>query len=165
LREGSDDILKSLAESILYRDIMVRNRLISEREIRELFFYIASNPAKAASYNSLAKTIGVKNASTVKKYLLFFRDSYLAFPMSKYDRSVRKQVQNDKKIYLIDNGLVRKLGFSYSENTGYLLENWVFLELQRRGKAAFYHRGVGECDFVIQDGGARRRRDSGVRPV
>jgi predicted AAA+ superfamily ATPase len=152
LREGNTEILQTLAESILYRDIMVRNRLTSEQEIRDLLFHLASNVAKLTSHNALAKTIGVKNASTVKKYLLFLRDSYLVFQVNKYDRSARKQMRNEKKIYFADNALARKLGFAYSENTGCLLENLVFLEHQRRGEKVFYHRGQKECDFLVQAG-------------
>jgi len=152
LRIKEDDSLKYLFESILYKDIMVRNKLTNEKELLELVYFLASNVAKLSSYNSLAKVIGVKNASTVKNYLSFFQDSYLTFQINKYDYSLKKQIQNPKKTYFIDNALVKKLGFSFSENTGRLLENLVFIELKRRKKTIFYHRDKGECDFVIRDG-------------
>ena len=31
-----------------------------------------------------------------------------------------------------------------------MLENIVFLELKRRGKKIYYHRGNHECDFIIE---------------
>jgi predicted AAA+ superfamily ATPase len=143
--------LKYLFISILYKDIMARNKLTNEKELRELVLYLSSNVAKLSTYNSLAHIIGVKNASTVKNYLSFLQDSYLLFQVSKYDHSLKKQLMNAKKTYLIDNGLAKKLGFSFSENTGYLLENLVFIELKRRNKTVYYHSQKKECDFVVCD--------------
>jgi predicted AAA+ superfamily ATPase len=131
---------------------MVRNKLTNEKELLELVFYLSSNVSKLSTYNSLAKIIGVKNASTVKNYLSFLQDSYLLFQISKYDYSLKKQLLNAKKTYLIDTGLIKRLGFSFSENTGQLLENIVFIELKRRGKEVYYHAQKKECDFVVCEG-------------
>lgn len=143
--------LKSLFESILYRDVMVRNSLTNEREMLELVHFIASNTSKLISYNSLAKAIGVKNATTVKNYLSFLQDSYLVFLISKYDVSVKKQIHNHKKVYFIDLGLIRELSFQHTENNGRLLENLVFIELRRMDKEVYYHHRKHECDFVIKE--------------
>ena len=105
LQSGNTQYLKSLYESIIYRDVMVRNGLTNEKEILELVHFVASNTSKLFSYNSLTKVIGVKNATTVKSYLSFLENTYLLFLVNKYDFSVKKQIQNPKKIYFIDLGL------------------------------------------------------------
>lgn len=151
LQSGNSQYLKSLYESILYRDVMVRNGLTNEKEILELVHFLASNTSKLFSYNSLTKVIGVKNATTVKSYLSFLENTYLLFLVNKYDFSVKKQIQNPKKIYFIDLGIVRELGFHHSEDNGRLLENLVFIELKRRGKEVYYHSQKHECDFVIKE--------------
>jgi len=151
LQSGNRNYLKSLYESILYRDIIVRNGLTNEKELLELIYYLASNVSKAASYNSLAKVIGVKNATTVKKYLEFIQNTYLIFAVSKYDFSLKVQIQNPKKFYFIDLALVKELGFFISEDKGRLLENLVFIELKRRLKEVYYHNKIQECDFVIKE--------------
>lgn len=151
LQSGNTQYLKSLYESIIYRDVMVRNGLTNEKEILELVHFVASNTSKLFSYNSLTKVIGVKNATTVKNYLSFLENTYLLFLVNKYDYSVKKQIQNPKKIYFIDLGLVRELGFHHSEDNGRLLENFVFIELKRRGKEVYYHSLKHECDFVIKE--------------
>jgi len=61
-------------------------------------------------------------------------------------------LQNPRKIYFIDNALIRRLGFIFSEDKGRFLENLVFLELIRSGKEIYYFKGRGECDFLIRDG-------------
>lgn len=72
LKEGNDDYLKSLYESILYRDVLVRNKLVNERELLELVNYLASNVSILTSFNGLTKVAGVKNATTIRNYLSFF---------------------------------------------------------------------------------------------
>ena len=152
LKEGSDDYLKSLFESILYRDVLVRNKLTNEKEVLELVNYLASNVSKLTSFNGLTKIAGVRNATTIRNYLTFLQDTYLIFQISKFDYSLKKQIQNLKKTYFIDNALIRRLGFMFSEEKGRLLENIVFLELRRRRFEIFYHFNRFECDFVIRKG-------------
>jgi predicted AAA+ superfamily ATPase len=152
LKYKDDNYLKSLYESILYRDIMSKHNLTSERELKELVYLLASNVARPYSNNRLAASIGLKNATTVKNYLDFIQDTYLLFTVNKFDYSARVQLQNARKIYFIDNALIRKLGFIFSEDKGRFLENMVFVELRRRGREVFYFKGKTECDFLIRDG-------------
>lgn len=152
IKNRNEEYLKSLYDSILYRDVMVRHRLTNEKELLELVHFLASNVAKRSSYNSLAKVIQVRNASTIKNYLGFLQNTYLLFQVNKYDYSLKKQLQNQKKTYFVDNALITKLGFLFSENRGRLLENLIFIELKRRKKEIFYHNESKECDFVIRKG-------------
>lgn len=151
LKSDNNEYLKSLYESILYRDVMVRNNLTNEKELLELVYYFSSNVGKLMSFNGLAKVVGVKNASTISNYVAYLQDSYLVFMVNKYDVSLKKQMQNAKKGYLIDMGLLRTLAFHHTEDNGRLLENLVFLELKRRGKEIYYHNQKKECDFVIKE--------------
>ena len=151
LKSKNTEYLKSLYESVLYRDVMVRNGITNEQELLELMFFVTSNTSKLISYNSLAKVIGVKNATTVKQYLGFLQDAYMLGLVPKYDVSVKKQLHNPKKVYGIDLGLMRQLSFQHSENQGRLLENLVFLELKRQSKTVYYHHNKSECDFIIKD--------------
>jgi len=151
LKSKHPEYLKSLYESVLYRDVMVRNGITNEQELLELMFFVTSNTSKLISYNSLAKVFGVKNATTVKQYLGFLQDAYMLSLVSKYDTSLKKQLHNPKKVYGIDLGLMRQLSFQHSENQGRLLENLVFLELKRQSKTVYYHHHKGECDFVIKE--------------
>lgn len=151
LQSKNPEYLKALYESVLYRDVMVRNGITNEQEILELMFFVTSNTSKLVSYNSLAKVIGVKNATTVKQYLGFLQDAYMLSLVPKYDVSVKKQLQNPKKVYGIDVGLMRQLSFQHSDDQGRLLENLVFLELKRHAKKIYYHRNKSECDFVIKE--------------
>lgn len=153
LKSEDGIVLKTLYDNILYKDVMVRNQIVNEREVKELVYYTVSNIGKPLTYTSLAKVIGVKNPTTVKNYLEYIENTYLLFSLSKIDCSVKAQLRNPKKVYAIDNALVSRLGFHFSGEEGRLLENMVYIELRRRGGEIFYHNsGNTECDFVVRDG-------------
>lgn len=152
LKNKNPDYLRSLFENILYRDVMVRNKLTNEKELLELVYFLASNASKLSSNNSLTGSTGIKSSTTVKNYIEFLSNTYMLFQISKFDYSVKKQIQNPKKTYFIDNALASKLGFSFSTNKGRFLENLVFIELLRRKEEVFYHSVKHECDFLIRDG-------------
>ncbi len=151
LKNNSIEYLKSLYNSILYRDILVRNNILNESEIRELGYFVSGNIAKPVSFNSLKSIINVKHVNTVKNYLKYFEDTYLVFLLTKFDYSIKKQLNNPKKLYFIDNALAKSISFRFSEDRGRFLENTVFLELKRRNYKLFYHKNTFECDFIVRE--------------
>lgn len=153
LSTGDPQVLKTMYDNILYRDVLVRNQINNERELKEMVYFLMSNIGKPVTYSSLAGVIGVKNPSTAKAYMEFVENTYLLFTLSKMDVSVKAQLRNPKKVYCIDNAVAMSLGFRFSKDEGRMLENLVLVELKRRGKEVFYHNdGSNECDFVVRDG-------------
>lgn len=150
LKNNNSLYLKALYESILYRDVMIRYKITSEKEIKELLFYMASNATKLFTYNSLTKSTGIKSSTTVKQYLSYFEDSYFIFQVNKFDYSVKKQLKNPKKCYFIDHAIINNISFKFSQDKGRYLENMVFIELKRRGFEIFYHKEKKECDFILR---------------
>ena len=149
IKTKNPEYLNSLYESILYRDILVRNKILTEYKIKNLVFFISSNVSKLISYNNLKSIVDVKHPETVKKYLTYLQNSYLIFLIYKFDFSIKKQIGNPQKVYFIDTGLASSTGFSFSENKGRILENIVFLELKRRKKDIYYFKKEKKCDFLI----------------
>lgn len=152
LQSPSPRYISSLYESIVFRDVMARNSLTNEKEIQELTFYLASNATKRITYNSLGKLIGIRHAETIKNYLEYLQQTYMIFQLLKYAPSVKVQMLSPKKIYLIDNAIINRIGFNTTDNQGVKLENMVFIELKRRGYDLFYHADKKECDFVTRQG-------------
>jgi len=150
LQTHSSRYLSSLYESIIFRDVMARNALTNEKEIKELVFYLASNATRRITYSSLGKIIGIRHAETVKNYLEYIQQTYMIFQLMKYSPSVKVQMLNPKKIYFIDNAIIGRIGFNATDNIGYKLENIVFIELKRRGYDLFYHSDKKECDFIVR---------------
>jgi len=145
-------ILQELFRDVITKDIVLRHNVREARALRELAGYLVSNVTSFVSYNKLRKQYSLGSTHTVKNYLEYFTEVYLFFELPMFSYSVNRQIQNNRKIYAIDNGIVKANGFAFSENAGKQLENMVFIELKRRGKEIFYHKGKYECDFLLKEG-------------
>lgn len=152
LQDGSVSYLTSLYESIIYRDILTRNGLTNEKEMLEMMFYLASNATKRVTYSSLGKVVGIQHPDTIKNYLEYIQQTYLISQLFRYDPSVKKQMLSPKKIYFVDNAIIKRIGFNATENNGVFLENLVFIELKRRGWDVYYYADKKECDFIVRKG-------------
>ncbi|MCH9627127.1 MAG: hypothetical protein S4CHLAM2_07610 [Chlamydiales bacterium] len=146
------EYLKDLFEGILYRDIITRYKINNEKPLRELVYYFASNIGKEFSYTKLGKIVGLSSPHTITNYCNHLEQCYLCFFVNRYSHSLKKQIQYNKKCYMIDPALIRLTGFRISEDRGRLLENIVFLHLKMLGKEIYFHKDQKECDFVIREG-------------
>ena len=144
-------IVSELYENILYRDIISRFNKNLVKPIKEISLYLISNVNSDTSLRNLSYLSGIKNLSTIKRILDAFENAFLFFSISKFDYSIKKQLQNPKKIYCIDNGFVTSLGFRFTQNKGNLLENLVAIELKRRGNDIYFYKDKLECDFLIKE--------------
>ncbi|UMX47947.1 MAG: ATP-binding protein [Candidatus Nealsonbacteria bacterium DGGOD1a] len=150
LKSQDMEYLKKIYEDILYKDIIARFGIREVKSFRELANCVFSNFTQETSYNGLKNTLGFKSLVTVKNYVHYLQESYLAFEVFKYDFSLKKQYISNKKIFVIDNGLRNSVAFGFSEDRGRLLENLAFLELKRRGKEIYYFKDKKECDFLVK---------------
>ncbi len=144
------EYLKDLYEGILYRDVVARYNLSNERPLKELVHYFASNIGKEFSYTKLAETVGLNSPHTVSNYCTYLEKCYLCFFVSRYSPSLKKQIQYNKKCYMIDPALIRTVGFRISEDKGRLLENIVFLHLRMQKQEIYFHKNKKECDFLVR---------------
>ncbi|GJM06528.1 MAG: ATP-binding protein [marine bacterium B5-7] len=148
IKEEMIDYLQSLYENILYKDIIVRYKLPSEHAIKQLAFHFASNIGKEITYNSLRKMLGLGSTNTLSDYCEYFENCYLFFLVRRFNYSLKTQIASPKKVYAIDTGMARAIGFRSTRDRGRMLENLVFIELKRRKYEIYYHRETKECDFV-----------------
>jgi len=147
---GDVDYLKRIFEDILYKDLIVRFKIREIKSFRELANYLFTNFTSEISYNSLQRALNFKSVVSVKNYIGHLQESYLLHELYKYDYSLKKQIVYNKKIYSVDNGLRNQVSFRFSEDSGKLLENTVFLQLKRSGKEVYYYKNKRECDFLIK---------------
>lgn len=146
------EYLKDLFEGILYRDIIARHKINDEKFLREMAYYLASNIGKEFSYTKLGKIVGVNSPHTAINYCSYLEQCYLFFFVNRYSHSLKKQIQYNKKCYMIDPALIRITGFRVSEDKGRLLENIVFLHLKMQKKEIYFHKEKKECDFILRKG-------------
>ena len=146
-------LLRTLYDDVLYRDIATRYRLEAVTALKELAFYLMSNPSGLVSYNKLKEQFHLGSVNTIKSYIDYMENSWLVFSINLYDFSVKRQQIAPKKIYSIDTGLCNAVGFGFSPNTGKLLENLVFLALRRQTQEVYYYATPGgyEVDFYLPE--------------
>lgn len=145
------DILKTLYNDVLYRDIAARYRIDNVKSLQELAFYLVSNPTSEISYNKLKTNLKLGSVNTVKKFISYLENAWLFFTINKYAYSVKEQQIAAKKVFSIDTGLLNSVGFSFSKNIGKLMENLVFLQLRRQHQDIFYYKTKQnhEVDFFV----------------
>lgn len=153
LKNNNESYLKTLYDNILYRDVMSRYNLDNEKTLKELIYFLVSNIGTKISHYSLCKTLGVASPTTIKEYINYFENSFMIFQIPKFEYSLKKQIVNPKKFYIVDNGFASTISFKFSENLGRLLENLVFIELKRNYENIYYHYKTRECDFIISNKG------------
>ncbi len=146
-------LLRTLYDDVLYRDIATRYRIAEVRALKELAFYIMSNPASLISFNKLKAHLHLGSVNTVKNYIDYLENSWLLFTLNVYDYSVKRQQIAAKKVYGIDTGLLNAIGFAFSPNSGKQLENLVFLALRRQTKELYYYVSPGgyEVNFYLPE--------------
>jgi hypothetical protein len=113
--------------------------------------YLISNAGKEFSFTNIKNTFGLGSVNTVMDYISWFEDSYLLFTLPKFSWSLKSVAINPKKVYVIDTGFGDANSLSFSNDTGRLFENAVYLQLRRKFKELYYFREKGECDFVVKE--------------
>ncbi|MBW8334745.1 MAG: ATP-binding protein [Prolixibacteraceae bacterium] len=151
LKTNNSELLSFLIEDIIYRDIATRHAIRDISGLKNLCIYVISNTAKLVSPSKLTTIIGVKSPSTVLEYLSHFESSYLLNLISRFSYSVKGQMLSEKKIYVVDNGLVNVASISASKDMGRKFENAVYWSIRRKTKNIWYFSdGNSECDFIYK---------------
>ncbi len=153
--------LQEYFDTLFFRDLVERFSLRNTRLMKEMMRFIVSNPSRLLSltglYRLLKETHGVTKR-TVLEYAGHLEDVGFLFLVPKYAPSLKEQIRNPRKAYLVDVGFRTASGFSVSEDWGLTVKNMVFLKLKQLQLArpllkVYYWKADGaEVDFLIQDG-------------
>ena len=150
---------------MIFEDLMERYRLTNPERIKYVLKRLLAGISKPSSINAIYNDIKSQGLKVSKDELYDIADKacsiFLLFKVQKFDKSLVKENNSLPKYYCIDAGLRQNLLKPASEDNGKLLENAVFLHLNRNlsdeGKIC-YHTNDGrgerktECDFVVQEG-------------
>lgn len=152
-------ILPRIYNDIITKDIILRYKVKKIEALRNMARYIITNFSQGISYAKLSRILNVKRIQTISTWISYLEDSFLIFKLERFSFKLKQQIIAPKKIYCIDNGILTTIGFGFSENKGFLIENIVAIELSRR-KALnplfeiYYWKDhqQNEVDFVIKHG-------------
>ena len=159
LKETADDkasTLQNLFSEIYLRDILKRNRIKNIDELGELLNILSSaigsltNPEKLKNTFRTVKKSKI-NATTIKKYLDYFEDSFLIDAAYRYDIKGKSYIGTPMKYYFSDLGLRNaRINFRQFEQT-HAMENVIYNELRMRG----YNVDVGVVPATQKNAGGK----------
>jgi predicted AAA+ superfamily ATPase len=126
------DILKQLASSFLYKDVLLLDQVKRPDALVKLLQALAYQVGSQVSYNELSQLCGI-DAKTVEKYIVLLEQTYVIFRLGSFSRNLRNELKKSRKIYFYDNGIRNALiaNFSQIENRsdiGALWENFLVSE-------------------------------------
>ena len=144
--------LKSYFDSILLRDIVARYKLDNFRILEHLSIFLLSSISNAISITKVKNRLGVSH-DLASRYMEYLENTYMIQSIPLFDWSLQKQYVNPKKIYSIDTGLSKRVSFEVGKRIGDMLENIVYLELNRRHSEIYYFKTAQgyEVDFLIKE--------------
>ena len=148
LVHGDPELLTRAYEDIVIKDIAVRHKIGDVAQLRDLYKYLVTHFATGFSLNSLKNLLHFGSVNTVKAYISFLEEAYFVKVISKFSHSLKKQIVNDKKLYVVDNAFVPLLSARTTRDSGWMLENLVFNRLNEPYDV-FYYKGRRECDFLL----------------
>ena len=159
------EILKQLADSYLYKDILsyggIRKPEILEKLLRALAFQIGSE----VSFNELAQLLGI-DKNTVSSYIDLLCQAYVIFKLPSFSKNLRNEIKTNQKIYFYDTGVRNMLigdfrNLELRQDKGNLWENFLISE---RLKSRSYNnslvrpyfwrtRSQQEIDYIEEEAG------------
>lgn len=153
LKNRFGNILRQLIDDILYRDIAVRHNIRNVDALRELTVFLISNIGKPISARQLTGLFGISAAATIIDYCGWLQDAYVVDFIPVFDYSIKTQIRNPKKVYVVDLGIFHQIKTIFTDDYGRQLENLVYLHLRRKYQQIFYFNKNGECDFIVKKNG------------
>jgi uncharacterized protein len=158
-------LLKQLANSYLYKDILTWERIQKPDKLEKLVQVLAFQAAQLISYNELGQLCGI-NSETVEKYINLLEKAFIVFRLPAFSRNLRNELKKSYKIYFYDNGLRNAVINQFSpvnlrNDTGQLWENWFisermkFLNNTQQHVSRFFWRTLAqqEVDYIEDTNG------------
>ena len=164
--EGNEiEILKLLADSYLFRDILMLENIKKPEKLIKLIKALAFQVGNEVSYNEIGNLIGL-DSKTVESYIQTLEKSFVIYKLSSFSRNQRNELKNGKKIYFYDNGIRNALISNFQlvegrQDIGALWENYLISErikqneyVKRYANSYFWRTKDGlEIDYVEEVNG------------
>lgn len=155
LKTRNNEILSTLFDDILIRDIVIRYGVRDIKSLKELALYLISNTGNTITGSKLKHAFGISATSTIMEYFSFLEASYLFYFVPRFSYSLKSRMINPRKVYAADPGLITVNSASFSEDNGHKLENVIFNYLRSFNREIFYFKMNKECDFITANRGEK----------
>ncbi|MBQ9538680.1 MAG: ATP-binding protein [Treponema sp.] len=146
--------LQNLVMDVVTRDVAMRYKIQDLPMLHTLIIMLLGCMARPATVNKLRQRLSGMHYNTsgewISKYIGYFNDAYIIFPVEILSSNSAVRSVNPKKIYCADHALATACDFNLFNNTGIALENMVYVQLRRQGNEIHYYKTSNgyEIDFV-----------------
>ena len=146
--------LQNLAMDVITRDIAMRYKIQDLALLHALMLILFNCMSNGITINKLKQRLSGMHYATsnewISRYISYFADSYLIFPVEILSPNAAVRAVNPKKIYCVDHALAVACDFKLFSNTGAILENIVFIHLRKKTTDIHYYKTSNnyEIDFV-----------------
>lgn len=148
--------VESLIETIIVKDISKRFNIRNTEAIRRIANHLINNSCQTISTETLAEIAGLKSIKTVQQYVFYLSQAFLIHRLQKFSFKSAERIRSEK-CYVIDTGFISNRDNNLlGENSGWRLENVVYVELLRRHQSQtediYYYKQDSrskEVDFII----------------
>jgi len=136
------DVLSQLADSFLYKDILMWERIKKPEKLTRLLQALAFQMGNEVSYHELGQIVDLDN-QTVENYINLLEQTFIIFRLPPLSRNLRKELKRKRKIYFYDNGIRNAIIAQYQplelrQDVGALWENWLISER----KKTLHYQGI-----------------------
>ena len=167
--EKVETYLEGIYNTVIVRDIEdrqarraqdpARRKITDITLLKTIARYLASVVGSPVSIRSITDYLisGGRRVSpnTVGDYVEALTESFLFYPVERFDIVGKRLLKADRKLYIVDLGLRDHILPRRRYDLGFSLENVVYFELLRRGYRVTIGRiGSTEVDFVAERQGA-----------
>lgn len=141
-------ILKELADSYLYKDILSMDGILKPEKLVKLLKALAYQIGSQVSYNEVGMLVGL-DSKTVEKYITILEKSYIIFRLTSLARNIRNELKSSRKIFFWDLGIRNAVigdltQIENRQDVGALWENFVIAE---RMKMLAYNGSFAQTYF------------------
>ena len=149
------DYLAGILNTVLFKDVAQRMNIANTLSLDALVSYMFDNIGNLTSAKRISDSMtagGLRiSPNTVGEYLSGLVNSYIIYPLKRYDVHGKRLLKLQEKYYAVDMGLRRIVLSNHVRDMGRILENLVFLELLRRGQRVYVGKvGDAEIDFIAE---------------
>ena len=136
--EGKHNYLLEQKENVYINDVLERNNIKNDEELRILVEIISSNigslsnPTKLADTFESTRNIKIGN-KTVNTYLTYLEEAFIIEKAKKYDIKGKRYIDTPSKYYFTDTGLRNTFVNYRQQDEGHIMENIIYIELRKRG--------------------------------
>jgi predicted AAA+ superfamily ATPase len=149
--------IQDVYNTIVEKDIRKRYNIQNIRSFDNLSKFLMGAIGSVVSPSNISKAMKQDKQdihhNTVEKYIEYLVNSYVFYQVARFDIKGKQQLATQEKYYLVDIGFRNlKLGKFQYQDVGHILENIVYLELNRRGYQVWIGKiGEYEVDFIVKN--------------